>query len=74
MTQAEFLKLLQDELAINESDISLDSSYRELRNWSSLNALLIVSKIHEETGILISPVTMASAITVRDLYTALISK
>lgn len=67
-TYKEFAILMSDELGINVSEIQPHSVFRELRNWSSLNALLLVSKIHEQTGTLLSPTQLASVTTVEELY------
>lgn len=68
MTLKEFTALLQDELAIQVEEISSDATFRDLRNWSSLNALLIISRLHEVTGQLISPNELANVKTVEQFY------
>lgn len=67
-TYKEFVILMSDELGIDVSEIQSHSVFRELRNWSSLNALLLISKIHEQTGMLLSPTQLASVTTVEELY------
>ncbi|HRO75984.1 MAG TPA: acyl carrier protein [Crocinitomicaceae bacterium] len=67
-TYKDFVILMSDELGIDVSEIEAHSAFRELRNWSSLNALLLVSKIHEQTEILLSPAQLASVTTVEELY------
>lgn len=68
LTLNDFIDLLCDELTLEKVEISPSSEFRELRNWSSLNALLIMSKIHEENGILISPVDLAKVKTVEEFF------
>lgn len=67
-TMDEFISLLASELAITDEEIKKDSNFRELRNWSSLNALLIMSKIHEEMNVLIAPSDLATVTTVEELF------
>jgi acyl carrier protein len=67
----DFIELLCDELSMDKTEIQPNFLFRELRNWSSLNALLIISRIHEVSGKLISPAELATAKTVQDFYTLL---
>lgn len=67
-TLQDFILLLSEELTIAPEVILPESKFRELENWSSLNALVILSRIHEESGILISPVQLAKVNTVQALF------
>ena len=67
-TLKSFVQLLSEELEIDSKNILPEHQFRELKNWSSLNALLILSRIQEETGQLISPTKLAIAKTVADFY------
>jgi acyl carrier protein len=68
LTLNNFIDLLCDELALEKVEISPSSEFRGLRNWSSLNALLIMSKIHEENGVLISPLDLTKVKTVEEFF------
>ncbi|MBN9293272.1 MAG: acyl carrier protein [Flavobacteriia bacterium] len=67
-TLEDFIRLLSEELSIDEKEILPQSEFRELRNWSSLNALLILSRIHEVKGILLSPAQLSTAKTVKEFF------
>jgi acyl carrier protein len=69
----EFLTFAKTELNVMD-DISLDTAFRKLPIWSSLNALILISRIHEETGILISSSELASMITFGDIFDKIISQ
>lgn len=67
-TLEDFILLLSEELSIDKEEVLPQSEFRELRNWSSLNALLILSRIHELNGVLLSPVQLSAAKTVQDFF------
>lgn len=67
----DFTDLLSEELSIEKAEIQSDFLFRELRNWNSLNALLIISRIHEVSEKLISPAQLATANTVQEFYNLL---
>ncbi len=68
------VELAANELNISAEMLTLNNKFRELPNWSSLNALLFVAKINEETGILISSADLADMITLSDIHHYLIKK
>jgi acyl carrier protein len=61
------IQLTAGEFNISVDQLSLNSKFRELPKWSSLNALLFISKINEETGVLISSATLAEMTTLGDI-------
>lgn len=67
----DLMVLLSEELQIDVATIQATSRFRELTNWSSLNALIILSRIHELSGVLVSPATLAKMNTVQELYDCL---
>ena len=54
-------------ISINKVNLSI--KFRELDNWSSLNALILISRINEETGVIISASDLSNLITVGELFT-----
>jgi acyl carrier protein len=64
-----FLEFLSKELMISINKVNLSIKFRELDNWSSLNALILISRINEETGVTISASDLSNLITVGDLFT-----
>jgi acyl carrier protein len=64
-----FIEFLSKELMISINKVNLSIKFRELDNWSSLNALILISRINEETGVIISASDLSNLITVGDLFT-----
>lgn len=69
-----FLKFTATELLIPFDKISLNDEFRGLSTWSSLNALVYISRINEETNVLISSLELADLKTLNDIYTLISSK
>lgn len=61
------VQLIADEFNISVDQLSMSSNFREIPKWSSLNALLFISKINEETGVLISSAMLAEMNTLGDI-------
>ncbi|MCF8429868.1 MAG: hypothetical protein K9G64_07020 [Bacteroidia bacterium] len=69
-----FLNFTATELLIPLGKISLNDEFRGLSTWSSLNALVYISRINEETNVLISSVELADLKTLNDIYNLISSK
>jgi acyl carrier protein len=63
-----FIEFVSKELMIAPSNLNLNHHFRELDNWSSLNALILISRINEETGITINASDLSRLTTLGDLY------
>lgn len=74
MTQAQFIQFTAEELAISIEEISLDMEFRNLSVWSSLNALLYISRVFDETSYLISTSDLVRLKTFGDIFNHLNSK
>lgn len=68
MTEQVFLSIIADELMIDPTKIDLDTPYRNIPTWTSLNSLLVVSRLHEETGYMITAADLAKFNTLAELY------
>ncbi|MDZ4667753.1 MAG: acyl carrier protein [bacterium] len=69
----EFLLLVSSELLLADNKVSTNTVFRKLLGWSSLNALLLISKLNELFGIFISSADLAEITTLGEFYD-LISK
>jgi len=49
-------------------------TFKNIPTWSSLNALLYLARIHNETGVLLSSTELSELNTLRDLFDQIISK
>lgn len=56
------------ELMVPLEKISLETEFRQISTWSSLNALIYISRINEETGVLISTGDLVISRTIDDIY------
>ncbi|MES2691495.1 MAG: acyl carrier protein [Bacteroidota bacterium] len=70
----EFIKFAAAELMTAPMQVTAETLFRSLQTWSSLNALIFVSRIHEEAGVLISSEDLAQMKTFGDVYQLIISK
>ena len=70
----EFLAFTANELLVDVHEITIDMPFRESRTWSSLNALVYVSRINDEMDVLLSSSDLALCITFRDIYQLIASK
>ncbi len=68
MSEEEFIQFSAKELMADEKKISLETVFRDLPRWSSLNALIYISRIREEYHVAISSKQLASATTLKDIY------
>jgi acyl carrier protein len=74
-TETEFIKLIQNQFPEETRDqISAESKIRELKGWSSLQALIITVAIDEKYGITLTDEDIKNANTVHDLYTIVLKK
>nr|WP_315164626.1 acyl carrier protein [uncultured Flavobacterium sp.] len=70
----DFINFTAIELMVPEESISFETNFRDIPTWSSLTALLYISRINEEIDVLISSTDLASAKTLDDIYQIVISR
>lgn len=67
--QAEFLKNFEEQFdEIEPNSLTLETDFREIEEWSSLNALLIVAMVDTEYGITLTGDDIVKSKTVGDIY------
>lgn len=64
----DFIRFLEEELLLSEGEVLAESEIRSLRTWSSLNALILISRINDETGILLTAGDLAGCKTIKELH------
>jgi len=69
VSEKDFLKYIAEELELSEQDLSMKDVFREIPNWTSLNALLVVSRINDEADVLLSTSELANCVSLEDIYT-----
>ena len=68
MDQQKLMEIISEELLLPTASFSMHALFRELPNWSSLNALVILSRIFEESDVLISSSELMQCKTIDDIY------
>lgn len=63
-----FLDFTASELSISKNSISLETRFREVTSWSSLNALIYISRINEETNVLITSGDLSGIDNLGDIF------
>lgn len=69
-----FLTFISTELLVSLEEISMSTELRQIRTWSSLNALVLISRINEEIDVIISSIDLASIGSIADLYSFLLAQ
>lgn len=68
LSKENFLRFTATELMIPLEKISFETEFRQIPTWSSLNALIYISRINEETNVLISTSDLVKSKTIEDIY------
>lgn len=63
-----FIKLMRDQFQTEKELVTMDQVFRELEEWSSMQALIILTCIDEAYGITIEEDKLRQAKTFSDLY------
>lgn len=75
MDKNDFLNLIAEQFDdIDVTSLSFETKFRELEEYSSLVALLIISMIDEEYGITLTGDDMRKFVTIDDIYNYISSK
>jgi acyl carrier protein len=75
MSLNQFIEIIEIEFdEVAPGTIQGDTEFRKLNGWSSMMALIIVSKINKSYKVNISAQELAAAKTINDLYQLTISK
>jgi acyl carrier protein len=69
-----FLEFTANELMVSLDEINFKTEFRSISSWSSLNALIYISSINEETAVFISSADLAQLVSIQDLYNLILSR
>lgn len=69
-----FLEFTATELMVPVEKISFETGFRQIPTWSSLNALIYISRINEETSVLISANDLIESKTIEDIYQLILKR
>ncbi len=74
-TEGEFITLIQQQFPEDiRYGITFESKIREIKGWSSLQALIITVAIDEKYGVTLSDDDIRKATTIHDLYLTIRNK
>jgi acyl carrier protein len=75
MNLEDFIKKVEVEIEDLESGtLTADKDYREIEQWSSMYALILIAMIDTEYDVTLTGEDLKASITVRDLYDIVKSK
>lgn len=74
LSKDNFLQFTATELMIPKAKISFETKFRQISTWSSLNALIYISRINEETNVLISTNDLVKSETIEDIYQLILKR
>jgi acyl carrier protein len=63
-----FLKFTANELMVALDAINFETEFRLISSWSSLNALIYISRINEESDVFISSSDLAKLKTIGEIH------
>lgn len=70
----DFIDFLESELLLSKGEVQAATEIRSMRTWGSLNALILISRINDETNILLTAGDLAASKTVSDLHQLIVSR
>ncbi len=75
MTINEFTSLLEKEFEeIEQGALQPDTNYRDIKNWSSMHALIIIAFADAHFNVELTANDLRNAQTIRDLYNVIQTK
>ena len=69
-----FIEIFAEQFDELQTRLSPKTRFRELEEWSSLVALLVITMVDEEYGIVLPPEEMRQTQTIQELYDLVQSK
>jgi acyl carrier protein len=75
ITIEEFAKKLEVEFEdVDPGTIQPDTSYKRIKGWSSMHALIIIAFVDAEFNTLLNGADLKTADTIQDLYNIIVKK
>jgi len=70
-----FIKKIENEFDdLPKESLGPDSSFRDIKDWSSMHALIIIALIDSEYEVLLNGEDLKLAVTIQDLYDIVLKK
>ncbi len=70
----EFIEHFAEQFDELNSELTPETNFRQLEEWSSLVALLVITMVDEEYGIVLPPEEMRKTNTIQELFDLIQSK
>lgn len=71
----EFIKILANEFDIqDESDLTPETSFRNIKDWSSMHGLIILALSDSEFGVTLTGNDLRELNTIKDLFELIIAR
>lgn len=71
----EFIKKIEEEFEdIEAGKLKPESNFREMFDWNSINALILIALVKTDYDVVINAENIASSKTISDLYNVIQSK
>jgi len=65
----DFIRKIEDEFDdLNPGLLNPDSRYKEMFEWNSINALILVAMVKTEYDVTLSPADLIASKTIKDIY------
>ncbi len=74
MDLQDFLKKFAEEIGVAPEKISAETRFRTLPTWTSLQALMVLSMIEEEFGVLLHSEDFKKSETLGDIFRIVVEK
>lgn len=75
MTIEEFIQKIEAEFSdLEQGKLKPDSVFREAMNWSSINALILISLVNTEYDVILTGDDLRVSITIRDIFNLIESR
>ncbi len=68
MTEKEFIKLFKESFDELQTTIQNKTIYKEIEEWTSMQALFFIAHLDNETGIVLSAEDLINTKTIQELY------
>jgi acyl carrier protein len=66
--QAKFIDLIKEVFEIEDTNLDINTSFRDLDSWDSLTHLSLIAMIDEEYGVAIEDGRFKTIMTLNDLF------
>ena len=70
----DFIEKFSEQFDELNTELTPDTRFRELEEWSSLVALLVIAMVDDEYGIVLPPAEMRQTQTIQELFDLVASK